>query len=235
MKKGRVKYFVILNFVILLVIIAVLLIVLKTNNIKLGILDGTSNSYTSVALDDNQEDLEKEPETFENQVVQETEEETEAETEPETEGQVDVFDTITISAAGDVTLGRDSDYGYELTFDHEFERQGGDYGYFFRNVKHIFEEDDISIVNLETTLTTATKKADKTFAFKADPSYIEILKQGDIEAVSIANNHIRDYLEQGYQDTLATLGEGGVGYFGYEHKYIADVRGIKVGIMGLTP
>lgn len=144
----------------------------------------------------------------------------------------DGYDTIIISAAGDVTLGRDENYGYELSFDHELVRQKGDYGYFFRNVKDIFDSDDLTIVNLETTLTTATKKAEKKFRFKADPSYVEILKLGGIEAVSIANNHTLDYLERGYSDTIATLEEAGVGYFGYEHKYITEIRGIKIGVLG---
>ena len=145
---------------------------------------------------------------------------------------IDTYDTITISAAGDVTLGRDESFGWERTFDHELELQDGDFAYFFSNVKHIFEADDLTIVNLETTLTTATKKADKKFRFKADPSYVEILKQGSIEAVSIANNHTLDFLDKGYQDTLMTLEEAGVGYYGYEHKYITEVRGIKIGVLG---
>lgn len=145
---------------------------------------------------------------------------------------VDTYDTITISAAGDVTLGRDEKFGWERTFDHELELQNGDFGYFFRNVKDIFEADDLTIVNLETTLTTATKKAEKKFRFKADPSYVEILKQGNIEAVSIANNHTLDFLDKGYKDTLETLDEAGVGYFGYEHKFITQVRDTKIGLLG---
>lgn len=144
----------------------------------------------------------------------------------------DVYDTITISAAGDVTLGRDENYGWERSFDHELKLQNGDFGYFFRNVKDIFEADDLTIVNLETTLTNATKKADKKFRFKADPSYVEILKQGNIEAVSIANNHTLDFLEKGYNDTLKTLEDASVGYFGYEHKYITQIRDIKIGVLG---
>lgn len=147
---------------------------------------------------------------------------------------VDVYDTITISAAGDVTLGRDLNFGWEKTFDHELELQNGDFSYFFRNVKDIFEADDLTIVNLETTLTTANKAAEKKFRFKADPSYVEILKEGSIEAVSIANNHTLDYLEKGYKDTLATLKEAEVGYFGYEHRYITEIRGIKIGVLGFV-
>ncbi len=48
--------------------------------------------------------------------------------------------------------------------------------YFTQNVKSIFEQDDLTTVNLETTLTTATEKASKTFRFKGDPSFVNILK-----------------------------------------------------------
>lgn len=145
---------------------------------------------------------------------------------------LDTYDTITISAAGDVTLGRDEKFGWERTFDHELEVQNGNFAYFFNNVKHIFEADDLTIVNLETTLTTATKKAEKKYRFKANPSYVEILKEGNIEAVSIANNHTLDFLDKGYEDTLYTLDEAGVGYFGYEHKFITRVRDTKIGLLG---
>mgnify|MGYP000900642840 FL=1 len=238
MKKNRKKYFILLNVGLFALIVAIIAVVFTTKNISIESfaknLLGKNDSTEVGQVNETQEDtsLETEEETEEETEI-ETKPETEEETEPETEE--DVYDTIIISAAGDVTLGRDEDYGYQRSFDHEFEVQNKDYGYFFRNVKHIFEEDDITIVNLETTLTTATKKADKKFRFKADPSYVEILKQGNIEAVSLANNHSRDYLDQGYKDTIATLEEAGIGYFGYKNRYIKDVRGIKVGVFGLTP
>ena len=78
------------------------------------------------------------------------------------------------------------------------------YEYYFRNVKDIFEENNLTIVNLETTLTTATKKADKKFRFKAESSYVETHKSINIEAVSIAYNHTLDYLKS-FRDTLKTL------------------------------
>lgn len=227
MKKGRTKYYVIINILLILILsISVFLIILRLNNISV-------KSFVSDFFQQNDsENIVDNKETEESTEEETKEEETEEETEPETEVVEDIYDTITISAAGDVTLGRDSEYGYTGSFDHELELQDNDYSYFFRNVKDVFEADDITVVNLETTLTTATKKADKSFRFKADPSYTEILKAGSIEAVSIANNHSRDYLEEGYQDTIDTLEDADIGYFGYEHKYLEDIRGIKVGFAG---
>lgn len=140
--------------------------------------------------------------------------------------------SIVINAAGDCTLGSDDNFGYINTFHHEVERQNYEYDYFFRNVKDIFEDDDLTIVNLETTLTTSTEKADKLFKFRGHPSYVQILKEGDIEVVNIANNHIFDYLQQGYNDTLKTLEDADIGYFGYENQYITEIKGIKIGLLG---
>jgi poly-gamma-glutamate capsule biosynthesis protein CapA/YwtB (metallophosphatase superfamily) len=137
---------------------------------------------------------------------------------------------ITMSAAGDVTLGRDENYGYTNSFDYEAEKQG--INFFVKNIQDIFQHDDFTTVNLETTLTTATQKASKKFRFKGDPSYAKILTLAGIEAVNLANNHTYDYLQQGFEDTIKNLNKEKIGYFGYEHKLLTDVKGIKIGALG---
>lgn len=47
---------------------------------------------------------------------------------------------ITISFAGDVTMGNYKGSSYYGSFDHEFKRQGEDYNYFLKNVKPVFEK-----------------------------------------------------------------------------------------------
>lgn len=74
---------------------------------------------------------------------------------------VEEIKTITISATGDCTLGTDESFGYSESFMEEFEKQNRNYGYFFENIREIFANDDLTIVNLETTLTNATKKQRK--------------------------------------------------------------------------
>lgn len=140
--------------------------------------------------------------------------------------------SITISFAGDVTLGNYKGSPYAGTFDNEFNNQGGNFDYFFENVKDIFSSDDLTVVNLEGPLTTATNAKVKKFAFKGDPSYVNILKSGDIEAVTLANNHSEDYYEQGMKDTKAILDENSISYFGLGEKSIIDTKGIKVGLLG---
>ncbi|MEH6946950.1 CapA family protein [Bacillus sp. JJ634] len=141
-----------------------------------------------------------------------------------------VIETIKISAAGDFTLGTDESFTYAGSFPDEASKNG--LPYFVKKLDHIFEEDDLTTVNLETTLTNATEKAIKKFRFKGDPSYAQILELGGIEAVNLANNHTMDYLQQGYDDTITTLEKQKIGYFGYEHHYVTTIKGVKVGALG---
>ncbi|MFL6561471.1 MAG: CapA family protein, partial [Bacillus sp. (in: firmicutes)] len=104
--------------------------------------------------------------------------------------------------------------------------------YFVQGLDNIFLQDDFTTVNLETTLTNATNKAVKKFRFKGDPSYAQILELGGIEAVNLANNHIHDYLDKGYQDTITSLKNQNIGYFGYDNKYITTVKDVKIGALG---
>lgn len=142
----------------------------------------------------------------------------------------DTFSTIKISAAGDFTLGSDENFYYTGSFIEEANKNG--LNYFVKGLNNIFKQDDLSTVNLETTLTNATKKAVKKFRFKGDPSYAKILTLGGIEAVNLANNHSHDYLQKGYEDTIISLKKENIGFFGYTNHYITTIKGIKVGALG---
>lgn len=140
--------------------------------------------------------------------------------------------SITISAAGDVTMGNYKGGSYYGSFDQEFEKQNGDFTYFLENVRSIFENDDLSIVNLEGPLTKSSEAQIKQFAFKGDPSYVNILKEGDIEATNLANNHSNDYYDKGFNDTKNILDQNNISYFGLNEKDIVDIKGVKVGMLG---
>lgn len=145
---------------------------------------------------------------------------------------VTVNDTLTISAVGDCTLGSDPRYLVHDSFIKLTERNNHDYGMYFRGVQSVFAKDDLTIANLENTFTDATERANKTFTFKAPPSYGQILSLGSVEVVNLANNHTYDFLEQGYKDTLKTLDDLGISYFGEDIIKIMEVKGVKIGIIG---
>lgn len=139
--------------------------------------------------------------------------------------------TITISSMGDCTLGTDENFNQSRSLNAFYNSQGADY--FFKNVRSILEKDDLSIVNFEGTLTTSTTRADKKFAFKADPEYVNILTGGSVEAANIANNHSSDYGEVSRTDTLEILEDAGIAAFGYEQVQLLEINGIKVGLTGI--
>ena len=68
---------------------------------------------------------------------------------------------VVVSAVGDVALGQDSRFNYKDSFDYVFEKNGGDYGYFFSNAVQVLEQDDLTIANLECVLSNETDKAEK--------------------------------------------------------------------------
>ena len=146
----------------------------------------------------------------------------------------DPITTLTISAAGDCTLGTEESFGYEGTFPAAWDGAGGDGSVFLAGVQPIFAHDDLTVVNLEGPLTTRGERQDKTFAFRGDPAYVELLKSGSVEAATLANNHSYDYDSDGYWDTFKVLGDNGILPFGYEESQLVTVKGIPVGLVGIN-
>ena len=139
--------------------------------------------------------------------------------------------SLTISVVGDCTLGTDETFDYDTSLNAYYDNNGKDY--FFQNVKSIFAADDLTIANFEGTLTDSDAREDKTFAFKAPAEYAQILTSGSIEAVNTANNHSHDYGDQSYTDTLTALDNEGITHFGYDDTAVMDIKGVKVGLVGI--
>lgn len=139
--------------------------------------------------------------------------------------------TLTLSFAGDCTLGTDEGFNQSTSLNAVYD-DAGDPAYFMKNVASIFGSDDYTVVNMEGTLTESTTRQDKTYAFKGPAEYTNILKAGNIEACSLANNHSHDYGDQSYTDTIDALNDAGIVNFGYDRIGYADVKGVKVALIG---
>lgn len=139
--------------------------------------------------------------------------------------------TITISAAGDFTLGYYKGQALGGRFDEVATSNGN--GYFMKNIKSIFESDDLTIVNLEGPLTTRGTAAEKEFAIRGLPSYTEILTTGGIEVVNLANNHTYDYGHIGYTDTIGALKKSQISYFDEGTTYYTTINDIRVAVLGI--
>lgn len=157
---------------------------------------------------------------------------TESVEKDETDTECDNSVTITISAAGDVTLGNHQNQDYGSSFRQMYDQQSD--AYFFQNVKYLFAADDMTIVNFEGVLTFSEEIQPKTYNMKGDPSYIHILTEGSVEAVSFGNNHRLDYGEQGSRDTVDCFEEAGIAYAYDSITGIYETKGIRVGLVSVN-
>ena len=104
-------------------------------------------------------------------------------------------------------------------------------GYVFEKTIQYFEDDDFTMANFECVLSDYDVPADKNFTFRAPPSYVDILTLGSVEFVTLGNNHVEDYGEQGYADTKATLDAAGIGYASRDEYTIYETEsGLKIGV-----
>lgn len=139
---------------------------------------------------------------------------------------------VTISAAGDCTLGTDTNSLGSGSFENEVNAVSSNYSHFLKNVASIFEQDDLTIVNFEGTLSLNGTRADKEFAFRGHPDYVKVITSSSVEAVNLANNHTRDYGEIALSDTKDIMTENGVVWFEGKNYAITEIDGIKIGLLG---
>ncbi len=103
---------------------------------------------------------------------------------------------ITLVAVGDIMLA------------HRLEPFIEEYGpsYPYKYTAHIFKEADISFANLESPLSTKGEPIpDKEYTFRANPKVTEGLKEAGFDVLSLANNHILDYGEEAFFETIEAL------------------------------
>lgn len=138
---------------------------------------------------------------------------------------------ITLTATGDFTIGGDSRKRTDI-FNDELKRQGGDINFTMRNMRDILMSDDLTIVNFEGTLTNSTyvpsNKRENQFLFSAPPSYVSMLADNGIEAVSLENNHVMDHGEEAYEDTKQTLRDAGIVYSNSTEQGVITVKGVEI-------
>lgn len=171
-------------------------------------------------------ETEPQPET---KPLPETESQPETEPLPETEPQPEQF---LITLVGDCTFGTHpwiyySELGYIKTI-------GDDYKYPFRNVVKYFENDDLTLANLEGPLTDEGFPMQKAHPFHGPTAFVNILTENSVEAVSLANNHTMDYFQTGYDNTLSTLQSAGVSYVEQNSTVLLELEGgLTVGIYAM--
>jgi poly-gamma-glutamate capsule biosynthesis protein CapA/YwtB (metallophosphatase superfamily) len=90
----------------------------------------------------------------------------------------------------------------------------GDPATAFGPVTSVFEATDLTVVNLETAVTTRGTAEPKKYLFRAPPSAYQAIRSAGVDAVSLANNHALDYGRTGLSDSLAHAESTGLPTFG---------------------
>ena len=139
--------------------------------------------------------------------------------------------TIRMTFVGDCTFGTLNNEEGDNRFPKVYEHSGS-LTYPFDGVRHLFEQDDLTVINFEGTLTHAAQEADKKWRFKGPPEYAQILPASSVEAATLANNHAYDYLDQGFRDTVTSLRAAGVGLIYKDNPLITEIKGVQVVIVG---
>ena len=147
---------------------------------------------------------------------------------------------IVVTFTGDCTLGntplqREGDQVEgKRCFESYIEEFGVEYP--FKNVRDIFLNDDLTVINLESTFYDyEANKANKTYNFRSPVSYADMLPVAGIDAASMGNNHMEDYGEPGFRSTVDALEARGVHWFGSNEyangTYIFEKDGVKIGFV----
>ena len=166
----------------------------------------TNNSTSESEINVAQTDVESE-QTSETE-VQTTEPETETTTELPTEDPCK-YD-FTLCFAGDISLADDAVTTAKL------EENGNDLSKCISpELLAIMREADLMCINNEFTFTTNGSPLEgKMYTFRANPERISVLDEMGVDIVLLANNHVYDYGEISLLDTLDTLDNAEIEYFG---------------------
>lgn len=142
-------------------------------------------------------------------------------------------DTVRMMFVGDMMFDR----GVESSVNRNFD---GDFGKLFENLE-ILKEADVVFGNLEGPVSDKGRNVGSIYSFRMDPVILPILKEYGFDMVSFANNHVGDYSQAAFEDTLSRLAENNISYTGagwnksdVSKVKIIEKNGIKIGFLGFT-
>lgn len=152
--------------------------------------------------------------------------------ESQTQSSDFVDNSVLVSFIGDCTLGEPlswngADNGFDAVVNNDF-------NYCFKNAADILSNDDMTLANFEGTLTDATSHLEKEFVFGSPSDYVQILNNGGVDAVNLANNHSGDYLDEGLLDTEQTMDEAGIVWSNEYNVGTYEVNGFLIGMAGMS-
>jgi poly-gamma-glutamate synthesis protein (capsule biosynthesis protein) len=131
----------------------------------------------------------------------------------------------TLIATGDVMLGRMV----------RTESEGhGSYRWPFLETRDLLVRAEITLINLENPIVEPCPISTVGLIFCAPEASVEGLVYAGVDVANVANNHILDKEEAGYESTLAALVEAGIFPSDANHVAIIDRQGVRFGFIGFN-
>ncbi len=103
----------------------------------------------------------------------------------------------------------------------------------------LFVRDDVTVVNLECSVTRIGTAVPKEFNFHGDPAALPYLKRGGVEVANMANNHSYDFGPEALVDTRRNIESAGIAAVGAgkdpaqaEQAAILHVKGWTIAVVG---
>jgi poly-gamma-glutamate capsule biosynthesis protein CapA/YwtB (metallophosphatase superfamily) len=100
---------------------------------------------------------------------------------------------------------------------------------------NILQNADFRVVNLECPLTESQNPITKTGPnIKASPAIVELIRDGHFDLVTLANNHILDYGDEGLNETIGACNKAGIHTVGAGRDLSEASKPFKIEINGIT-
>ncbi len=140
-------------------------------------------------------------------------------------------------AAGSVTLA----FAGDVHFTGRTARLLSDPATAFGPIAAVLKSADFTAVNLETAVTSGGTPQPKTYHFRTVPTAFTALRDGGVDLVTMANNHVLDYGQAGLADTLAAAKAARFPYVGIGTDaaaawapYVTTVKGTRIAVIGVS-
>ena len=142
-----------------------------------------------------------------------------------------------VVAAGSVTLA----FAGDVHFTGRTARLLSDPATAFGPIAAVLKSADFTAVNLETAVTSGGTPQPKTYHFRTVPTAFTALRDGGVNLVTMANNHVLDYGQAGLADTLAAAKAARFPYVGIGTDaaaawapYVTTVKGTRIAVIGVS-
>jgi poly-gamma-glutamate synthesis protein (capsule biosynthesis protein) len=141
------------------------------------------------------------------------------------------------TAAGNVTLA----FAGDVHFAGRTARLLSDPATAFGPIAAVLKSADFTAVNLETSVTSRGAPQPKTYHFRTVPTAFTALRDGGVDLVTMANNHVLDYGQVGLADTLAAAKAARFPYVGIGADadaawapYVTTINGMRIAVIGVS-